>query len=388
MTLTWITALPLRFIMKRLSESFDKRTPLGRGAPFIQRSGWEQQLLLKPTKHVFWLTLAEILQDHDQANTPRTVYTQLVDPHSSPFVASCATPSPTGASAHIGIVSSGTHVQYAMDHTHNPCAVKKMTSTNVRDTTQQPNQVQVKAKLPEPPIPSKVRNIPTPVQTEALTKLLSGYHDREFLVKGFAYGFKLGVQNLSHSLFSKNHKSVHENPSIVSNKLKEESSLGRIAGPFVSPPFTPFVTSPLGLVPKKEQNSYILIHDLSFPKELSVNAHIPRDATTVHYETLDHLLHLVKHTGRGTLKAKADIESAFRIIPIHPSQHYLLGFTWEGQFYYDRCLPMGCSTSCTIFERFSSAIQWVLTHKMGVKCMSHILDDFMFLGSRSDNQSL
>ena len=41
---------------------------------------------------------------------------------------------------------------------------------------------------------------------------------------------------------------------------------------------------------------------------------------------------------------------------------------------------MGCSTSCTIFESFSHAIHWVLTNKLEVQYMSHILDDFMFIG--------
>lgn len=58
--------------------------------------------------------------------------------------------------------------------------------------------------------------------------------------------------------------------------------------------------------------------------------------------------------------AKTDIEDAFRVIPIHPADYYLLGFTWEGQYYYDKCLPMGASSSCQIFESFSSALQWVM----------------------------
>ncbi len=41
---------------------------------------------------------------------------------------------------------------------------------------------------------------------------------------------------------------------------------------------------------------------------------------------------------------------------------------------------MGLSTSCAIFEKFSAAIQWLLKTKYSVKTMSHILDDFIFLG--------
>ena len=41
---------------------------------------------------------------------------------------------------------------------------------------------------------------------------------------------------------------------------------------------------------------------------------------------------------------------------------------------------MGCSISCSIFETFSSALQWVACNKFGVANMLHVLDDFLFLG--------
>ena len=41
-------------------------------------------------------------------------------------------------------------------------------------------------------------------------------------------------------------------------------------------------------------------------------------------------------------------------------------------FYYDGCLPMGCSTSCQTIELFASSLQWILTPVLGVIHMSHI----------------
>jgi hypothetical protein len=41
---------------------------------------------------------------------------------------------------------------------------------------------------------------------------------------------------------------------------------------------------------------------------------------------------------------------------------------------------MGASSSCQIFERFSSALQWIMEHKYGVVGMFHIIDDFLFVG--------
>ena len=76
--------------------------------------------------------------------------------------------------------------------------------------------------------------------------------------------------------------------------------------------------------------------------------------------------------------AKTDIKSAFRIIPVHPDDHPLLGMKWENFDDYDRCLVMGCSSSCAIFESFSTALEWIAIHRLGASNVLHILDDFLF----------
>ena len=58
--------------------------------------------------------------------------------------------------------------------------------------------------------------------------------------------------------------------------------------------------------------------------------------------------------------AKADIESAFRLLPVHPDSFHLLGFQLDGLFYFDKCLPMGCAISCVYFEAFSTFLEWVV----------------------------
>jgi hypothetical protein len=107
---------------------------------------------------------------------------------------------------------------------------------------------------------------------------------------------------------------------------------------------------------------------------------ISADDAAVSYETFDRVVELVQAAGPGALLAKVDIENAFRIIPIHPADRYLLGFAIGDDFYYDRCLPMGCRSSCAIFESFSSALQWVAMNKLSIPAVTHILDDFIFIG--------
>jgi hypothetical protein len=76
--------------------------------------------------------------------------------------------------------------------------------------------------------------------------------------------------------------------------------------------------------------------------------------------------------------AKTDIQEAFRLVPMSPSVYYLLGFQFKNQYYYDTCLPMGLAISCSIFEKVSWALVWIMQNKLGASGMSHKLDDHIF----------
>ena len=166
----------------------------------------------------------------------------------------------------------------------------------------------------------------------------------------------------------------------MDQKLQKEAKLGRIAGPFTDPPFQNMVFSPLGLQPKKAQGQFRVIHHLSFPKGRSVNDGIPELYSSVKYASVGQAIHNIVQIGTGAYLAKTDIQSAFRIVPVSPSDYPLLGFKWRGQFYHDKCLPMGCSSSCAIFERLSTALEWIIQQRVEDVIVLHILDDFLFIG--------
>ena len=46
---------------------------------------------------------------------------------------------------------------------------------------------------------------------------------------------------------------------------------------------------------------------------------------------------------------------------------------------------MGLSTSCAIFEAFSRSLHWILVQKFPVTTVSHLLDDFLFVGGPNDS---
>ena len=180
-------------------------------------------------------------------------------------------------------------------------------------------------------------------------------------------------------MHSKNLSSALENPEAVDFKLDKELSAHRLAGPFSDPPFEPFHVSPLGVVAKKTPGEFRLIHHLSFPKGTSVNDGISSEDSSVQYATIQDAISFVKSVGPNCFLAKTDIKNAFRIIPVHPDDYPLLGIFWKGSFFYDRAMPMGCSSSCKIFETFSTAVEWVAHHKLSIPYILHLLDDFLIV---------
>ena len=55
--------------------------------------------------------------------------------------------------------------------------------------------------------------------------------------------------------------------------------------------------------------------------------------------------------------------------------------TWQGKYYYDRAMPMGCASSCCTFEMFSSALEWVAKKHFHIEHLVHILDDYLMAAS-------
>ncbi|MES9881299.1 MAG: reverse transcriptase domain-containing protein [Sedimenticola sp.] len=229
--------------------------------------------------------------------------------------------------------------------------------------------------------PSNYSKLPTPVHVEPLSRMLQGYDKAlsHFLVHGFTNGFSIDYTGPRTPSISSNHASALQNKAIVQEKLAKELKKGCIAGPFDTPPFSALMCSPIGLIPKKDPGTFRIIHDLSHGDEDSVNAHIPKSSCTVQYDSIDSVISLVQRFGRNCLVAKSDIENAYRIIPLTPGDYELLGFTWDGKYYYDKCLPMGCSSSCSIFETLSKALQWIMENKFGAGGVSHVIDDFVFV---------
>lgn len=67
----------------------------------------------------------------------------------------------------------------------------------------------------------------------------------------------------------------------------------------------------------------------------------------------DNALFKIRQVGASALLAKAEFKSAFHLLPICLSAFNSLGFYFQGEYYFDQCLPMGCLLLCHNFFLYS-----------------------------------
>ena len=84
--------------------------------------------------------------------------------------------------------------------------------------------------------------------------------------------------------------------------------------------------------------------------------------------------------GRGTLLAKFDVESAYRIIPVHSNDLYLLGMQWQGNYFVYITLPFGLPSAPYVFSSVADLVDWVPKKQYDMSFLLHYLDDFHTLG--------
>ena len=238
---------------------------------------------------------------------------------------------------------------------------------------------------PSPPaLPLELSRIISPLIPSAWSHFLQFHPDQgyaKYLLTGITQGFRIGFQYTSPTLLSakSNHPSALDHPDIVSKSLEAEQEKGRLIGP-ISPSRYPHLhVSSLGVIPKKHSSKWRLIVDLSHPEGRSVNDGIDRACCSLSYMKVDELVQQILRLGRGCQLAKIDIESAFRIVPVHPHDRHLLCVSWNEALYMDTVLPFGLRSAPKIFNALADALEWT-TLTRGATYLKHYLDDFVTTG--------
>ena len=229
-------------------------------------------------------------------------------------------------------------------------------------------------------------DIETPVNANVLEEYIHGYSDAEYIVNGFKSGFSLGIRDD----YSLKYGTVKPRPSPMTllKKLDDEVEKGRIIGPFTTKPMKDLFVSPLYVIPKPNSDKYRMIFNLSHPMQGSVNDNILENCRSVHYCSVQDVGQclLAKYREGNAWLAKVDLADAYRIVPIQRSDWKFLGICIEDQYYIDRMLPMGASSSCQIFNRISDSLRWMFYKQTPVRAeLFNYLDDFLFIADSEQN---
>ena len=172
---------------------------------------------------------------------------------------------------------------------------------------------------------------------------------------------------------------------MVRDYLATECSEGRVLGP-LDPAEFPFVhTSRIGVIPKGSSGKWRLIVDMSAPSGASVNDSIGESVSSLSYVGVSDAAKAVRSSGQGALLAKVDIRSAYRNVPVHPHDRWLLGMRWDGALFIDTTLPFGLRSSAKIFTAIADAAEWI-ARQAGVQFIIHYLDDFLIIGAPASSE--
>ena len=138
-------------------------------------------------------------------------------------------------------------------------------------------------------------------------------------------------------------RSAQQNPSMVSDYLFTECTAGRVIGPFEWHMFPPgsIQVSKFGVIPKGTSGKWRLILDLSAPEGSSVNDGVSTKLCSLHYVKVEDAAREVMNQGYNTWMAKIDVSHAYRNVPIHPDNRWLIGMQWEGKVFIDTTMPFG-----------------------------------------------
>ena len=213
------------------------------------------------------------------------------------------------------------------------------------------------------PPPGALAGVYTPLKVSAWEEVLWTHPDRRYagyILKGLREGFRIGasrdrrIHPASYTL-----PSAYQQRRVVTEYLISEARLGRMLGPLDTASVVGMTIQVnwIGAIPKGQSGKWRLITDLSHPAGCSINDANDPDLRSLTYTTVERVAQRVMRSGAGALMAKVDIESAYRLVPVHTQDRTLLGILWEGSMFVDVMLPFGLQSVPKIINAVADAIQ-------------------------------
>ena len=171
-----------------------------------------------------------------------------------------------------------------------------------------------------------------------------------------AKNLKLGCQTIFKSKAGPkyscvNAKSAFKNGRCITDTVAVWLKKGYVIGPFSTPPFKKFYTSPLMAAVQKTKVRPIL--NLSAPADSSFNDAVDKNhLRKLSMSSAKKFSQTLVRMGKGANFAKSDLVDTYKLIPSHTSKWGFYGFKWLGKFFADTTIPFGSTAAPAKFDDF------------------------------------
>ena len=172
--------------------------------------------------------------------------------------------------------------------------------------------------------------------------------------------------------------SAQEHTQVIRDYLATECAEGRVVGPLTPAWAQAMQISQFGVIPIRD----LVVNGAD---GASANSGIDKGLCSLTYASVDKAARRVIQLGKGALMVKVDIKAAYRLVPVHPEDRWLLGMQFKGATYMDTVLPFGLRSAPKIFNAVADALNWACQRE-GVRNSLHYLDDFLLIGSLQSHE--
>ena len=204
---------------------------------------------------------------------------------------------------------------------------------------------------------------------------------RQWVLSGLQHGFDNGSEVEERLVEQLPHQSAREDMPAVRKWLLAEEERGHVQS-FTKRPH-PFTRAcPVGLVPKGEKKRFI--SDLSAGDD-SVNASVCKAEYGIRMIRFQDVVDIAAEFGPDCHATFIDVRSAYRNVPLHPSNWHLQVYLCDGVWWVDKRISFGSTSSAFVFDRVACAIEWIAQRAIDAavgagNCrLVHYLDDFALL---------
>jgi len=177
-------------------------------------------------------------------------------------------------------------------------------------------------------IDSCLGGVSTLLQLNAWKHHLCHHLDQDFtlyILQGIQFSFHIGTDPPG-SLNSVTKNKITPQSLMATSRKKLILRMSTACSPQQLPQLSTSIV--LGLSPRS--TNQCLITDLSFQEDASVNDAIELALCSLKYITVEQVAKKAVLLGKGSLMAKIDIKSAYRLIPVSPADQHYLGMLWKG----------------------------------------------------------